>query len=170
MKKLFSNIIILTILLLLVSNLFAQNSNGRFMKKGSGIEELNLTEDQKTKFDEIRFTHQEKVIDLNAQLRKNQLEIKRIFASKDKINESEVISLTEKSNKIKADIQNSKVKMWFGVNKMLNDDQKQIWKNHFKNLRENRGVNFEMNDKRGNRKDNFRHDKDNRLGRKNLRN
>lgn len=76
MKKLFSGIIVLTIVLVLVSNLFAQKSKDRLMKKGFGIEKLNLTEDQKTKFDEIRFTHQEKVIDLKAQLRKNQLEIK----------------------------------------------------------------------------------------------
>jgi Spy/CpxP family protein refolding chaperone len=169
MKKLFSGIIVLTIVLVLVSNLFAQKSKDRLMKKGFGIEKLNLTEDQKTKFDEIRFTHQEKVIDLKAQLRKNQLEIKRIFASNE-INESEVINLTGRSNEIKADLKNSKVKMWFDVNKILNDDQKQIWKNHFKDYRENRKAKFENNNNRGNRKDNFRRDKDNRTGRKNLQN
>ena len=139
------------------------------MKKGSGIEKLNLTEDQKTKFDEIRFAHQEKAIDLKSQLRKNQLEIKKIFASNE-INESDVISLTGKNNNIKADLKNSNVKMWFDVNKILNDDQKQIWKNNFRDFRENRKAKFEKSGNRGNRKDNFRRDKDNRQGRKNLQN
>lgn len=58
--------------------------------------------------------------------------------------------------------------MWFDVNKILNDDQKQIWKNHFKDYRENRKAKFENNNNRGNRKDNFR--RDNRTGRKNLQN
>ncbi len=155
MKKLFSAILILTIGFVFITDLYAQNSKGKMQRDKVGIEKLNLTEGQETKFDEIKFAHQEKVIDSNAQLRKNQLELKKIFASNG-INEPDVMKLTEKSNNIRAELNKSKVKMWFDVNKILNDDQKQIWKDHFKNLGEKRKARFEKNSSARDKKDNSR--------------
>jgi hypothetical protein len=60
--------------------------------------------------------------------------------------------------------------MWFDVNKILNDEQKQIWKNHFKEIQSDRKAKFEKNNNKRIRKDNFGYDKDNRPGRKYLQN
>lgn len=161
MKKIFIGIIAITIILVLVSDIYAQKSKGRFMKNRDGIEKLNLSEVQKTQFDEIRFAHQEKVIDLRSELQKNKLELKKLFSSTD-VKEADILSLTEKNNKIKADIQNSRVKMWFDINKILDENQKKIWKDNFNNFSENIGARFQRNEDSRNRKDNFKGDRANR--------
>ena len=155
MKKLYSAILILTIALLSITNVYSQNKKGELKKNHLGIEKLNLTEDQEEKFNEIRFAHQEKAIDMNAQLRKNQLEIKKIFSSSN-ISEQDVMGLTKKSSDLRAELQRSKVKMWFDVNKILNDKQKQIWKEHIQEIVRNKKARFERNNSARAKKDNFR--------------
>ena len=46
MKKLFSGILILAIVLFTITSIYAQNSKGKFKRDQMGIEKLNLTEDQ----------------------------------------------------------------------------------------------------------------------------
>ena len=73
-----------------------------------------------------------------------------------KINEKDVMGLTEKSSDIRAELNKSKVTMWFDVNKILNDEQKQIWKDHFKDVNGNRKARFEKNNSERDRKNSFR--------------
>lgn len=110
------------------SVMFSQGMKGRILEK------LELDEAQKTKVEEIFFKHQQNAIDLKAKIQKNQLELKKHLSEKN-IDEKLVRSLTAETNKIRTEMQESRLNMWFDVNKQLNDKQKEIWKNTFQHNR-----------------------------------
>lgn len=147
MKKLFFVLTVIMISSLSYQITFAQKIDRNFTRGDRGIEELNLTDIQKENFNEIRFAHQETNIDVNADLKKNRLNIKKMMASKN-IDETQLINLVENGSKLRAQKMRSKVEMWLAVYNILDDVQKEKWTNHFNNFGE-RGKRF-RNDKRNN--------------------
>lgn len=133
MKKLFILIIIVTLTTFACQNLFAQNLQGRFNKNKFDIKILKLTEEQTAKFSKIRFEHKELKIDLAAKLQKNKLEFEKEMSFKD-INKSNIMDLVEKGNSIRAEMRNTKIKMWFDLFTILDDNQKTVWKNNLRNF------------------------------------
>lgn len=135
MKKIFSLTFIFVFTFFVFQNLYAQKPNWKWNNSQTCIEKLNLSEEQEKKINDIRFTHQEKIIDLNTKIRKNQLEIKKMISG-DKMNETDIMKLADISSEIRSEIHKSKIKMWFDVNNILNDEQKIVWKSHFHNFGE----------------------------------
>ena len=74
----------------------AQRGKGEWKKGFDDCKNLDLTDDQQEKFDKIKFEHQEKKIELEAKLKKNQLEIKKLLSS-DNFNESDLMNLAQMS-------------------------------------------------------------------------
>jgi Spy/CpxP family protein refolding chaperone len=60
-----------------------ERENRRNNMPGKMIEELNLTDQQQTRIEEIRFAHQEKMIDLKADVEKKKLGLKELQTTAD---------------------------------------------------------------------------------------
>ena len=118
MKKLI--VFILGVLLLGHVSIFAQQDQDR--PRGNRIKEvLKLTPEQEKKFDDLKYEHQQGVIDIQAKIQKNRLELKKMIDD-GKIDEKKIFQLTDDNTKLMGDIKHSATKHWLGVYKMLNDD------------------------------------------------
>ncbi len=89
-------------------------------------EQLNLTDQQKAKVEELRLKHQEQMIDMRAELEKARLENQKLRNS-DNLNRSDVISQTKKMNNIKNNMAESRVNHKMDVYELLTDEQRKIW-------------------------------------------
>lgn len=130
MKKF--GILILTIGVLLSSfaSITAKGNKGNFDGRNKIIKKLNLTDQQLDQFKKIHLNQEEKKIDIEAKLKKNKLELKKLLVNK-KINKQDFLELTDKANDLMGMLRKSRVEMWFEVYKILDENQKQIWINHF---------------------------------------
>lgn len=134
MKRIFKLFIALSVLLI-SQNTFAQKER-MFKNDMFGIKKLNLTDEQKKKFDQIQFTHEEKRIDLRAKLNKNRLEIKKMFNSEN-FNENDFVNLTQNGEKLRNEQSQLRTQMWLDVYRILDKGQKNEWKAHFAEMPEN---------------------------------
>ena len=131
MKKLVFAILVLGLSLVsFTDNLARQPKNRNFDRPNRIVKELNLTELQKEKFTEIHLAQEEIKIDIDAKLKKNRLELKKLLL-KGEINEQKIMELTDIGSNLKADLRKSRTKMWFDVYKILNENQKIKWTKHF---------------------------------------
>ncbi|MBK8945654.1 MAG: periplasmic heavy metal sensor [Ignavibacteriae bacterium] len=132
MKKIIMLILIATMVLSQASDFYAQGPK-RVKDRFLGVKKLNLTEEQKKKFDQIQFNHDEKIIDIQAKLKKNRLEIQKLFKSEN-FSENEFVNLTQNANKLKNELSDLRTKMWLDVYKILDKNQKVEWQNHFADM------------------------------------
>ena len=100
------------------------------------IKELNLTDQQKDELAKLRSEHQKSTIDLRANIQKIRVEIKDELREKN-LNENKILSLTKKISDLQAQLKESAVKMWLDSYKLLDDKQREIWKEHAPMLMEN---------------------------------
>lgn len=132
MKKLFVFMMI-TLFAVSGSSIFAQkNAVGpkNLSRHNALMEQLNLSDQQETKFNQLQTEHQKKAIDLRAQMQKNQLEIKSMMQSGN-VDEGKLNNLTDENANLHAQMQKSRNSMWININNMLDDDQKKVWADHF---------------------------------------
>ena len=133
MKKLV--VLLLAASITFSSAIFAQPFKHKPMDGKKRITQLlKLNDSQLKKFNEIRFTNQEKMIDLRAKIRKNQLKIREMAASKN-ISKSAVMNLVDKISSLRSTMAKQKMGMWFDVYNILDDTQKDIWVKHFGNMK-----------------------------------
>jgi len=136
MKKLFLYLLV-TLLAFYPTNNFAGNDNDcrkdpRFKHI---IKELNLTEKQKEDISKIRSEYQKKIIDLKADLQKVRIDLKDEMR-KVNLDEAKILSLNSKISDLHASIRESRTKMWLDSYKILDDKQKEIWKNSSVNIKD----------------------------------
>lgn len=131
MKK---SLFISFLLLILSIPLIAQPAERMKRMQDAGerpfLTKLNLTPEQEKQFKDITFNHQEKVIDLKSQIQKNRLEVRKLF-NENNIDDKKLLDLTNANSKLQAEIKESGVKRWIAINKILDEDQKEIWSKHF---------------------------------------
>lgn len=108
----------------------AQNLKGKKIKAKKTFEALNLSENQEAKFKEIRFEHQEQKIDIESDLKKNRLQVKKLMSSKNII-EEELMNFIDKDSKLRSELRKSRVKMWYSIYNILDEEQKEIWQERF---------------------------------------
>lgn len=130
MKKL--SIIFLSIFLFSLGTTVAQNSFRGFRDDCIRESKLNLSDEQKEKFSELRLSHRENVIDLRAKLEKNRIEKRRLMNA-DNLDKEKILSLVEENNRIKGEIQKSRVEMLLKMRELLTDEQKEKLGNNFCN-------------------------------------
>ena len=96
---------------------------GRFnlMKK------LNLTEQQKQKFADLRIAFEKKMVDLRADLKKNKLDLQALRVNGN-FNRNDVIAAVEKINKSKDAISIAVANHLLDMYEVLTPDQQKIWK------------------------------------------
>jgi len=114
------------------------NNPDEFGPRFKVMEDLKLTDEQQTKFNDIRYAHQKQMIDLRAEIQKNSLEAKKMMADNN-INSDKLLKLTENNNNLRSKIHTSKVNMWLDIYKILSNEQQEIWTKHFANMGERFG-------------------------------
>ena len=135
MKKIFLAILVSAITAFGFQTISAQKSKDRMIRGGRCIKDLKLNNIQKDKFNEIRFAQKEIIIEIDAKLKKNRLEVEKIMVSKNII-ESKLMKLIQNGSNLRAYIMESKTKMWLDVYNILDDEQKEKWTNHFRHMGE----------------------------------
>ena len=104
-------------------------------------EKLNLTDEQVSKIESLRLSHQETTIKLKADLELKELELRKIKSSEN-MSRSEIINITKEINSIKNEMSLERVNHQMDVYDNLDQNQKKIWtdkqdkmgcmKNHFR--------------------------------------
>ena len=90
------------------------------------IEKLNLTDQQQTQIDEFRFDHQEKMIDLKADVEKKKLGLKELQSNAD-FSRGDYISKVEDIISAKNKIKLAKANHHMDVYELLDAEQKETW-------------------------------------------
>lgn len=133
MKKINMSFFVLS--LILVSSIFimGQKQKVKNMPKDKHRIDLNLTDEQEVKIQDIRFTHEEKQIEIKSELDKTRLQIKKLIASEN-FSDNQLLNLVEKSGQIESELEQNRVAMWLDIRNILTDEQKEIWKDKFQKM------------------------------------
>jgi Spy/CpxP family protein refolding chaperone len=130
MKNIFASLLISAILMTALSTYAQPNKCG--MNPQGNIKlfkELNLTDQQKDEIAKLRSEHQKQAIDLKADIQKLRIEIKDQLREKN-LNEDKILSITKKISDLQAQLKESAVKTWLDSYKLLDEKQKETWKEH----------------------------------------
>ena len=103
-----------------------QRENRGENKRERIIEKLNLTDEQQTQIEEIRFAHQGKMIDLRADVEKKELGLKELqstanFSRSDYITKVEEVISTENEMKVE------RANHHMDVYELLDTEQRETW-------------------------------------------
>ncbi|OGU34497.1 MAG: hypothetical protein A2068_02350 [Ignavibacteria bacterium GWB2_35_6b] len=110
------------------------------------MQDLKLTDEQQSKFNDIRYAHQKQMIDVRAEIQKNRLEVKKMMDDNN-ITPDKLLKLTDANNNLRSKMHTSRINMWLDIYKILNKEQQEIWTNHFANMGERIGE--RMHDRMG---------------------
>lgn len=147
MKKL---VVLAIVTLFITASAFSQG-RGTCLGMGPGprmnnmIEKLNLTADQKAKFDKFLSEHQKKMIDLRADLSKKRIDMKDMADGN--LNRKEIVAKTEEMNKAHNTIALERASFLANVSEILTDAQKKEVKNLLPGFRNGQGMNRNMRGK-----------------------
>lgn len=95
---------------------------GRWWNNPKVAQAINLTDDQKKKMDDIFQQHRLKLVDLHANLEKQQLLIRPLIEA-DNPNESQVLAQIDKIAQARAELEKADAHMLFDIRKVLTADQ-----------------------------------------------
>lgn len=113
----------------LFTSSFAQMERMRMHEKMHNRmeEKLNLTDAQKSKVEELRTNHQKKMIDLKADLKKKEVELRALRIS-EKFNRNDLLKLTKEISDLRASIANERANHLMDIYELLDNNQKKIWR------------------------------------------
>lgn len=88
---------------------------------------LNLTPEQEKKISDLRFQHQEKLIDLTSDLKKKNLEKEKILSA-DVVKRDELIKVTKEIGELRNKVEVENINHQMDVYDILDANQKSVWK------------------------------------------
>lgn len=94
---------------------------------GKDIQRLNLTDEQEKQITSKRLELKEILIDLNAELKKRELERDKLFTN-EIISREQLLNITKEISEIKNKIASAKVNHSMDVYDILDADQKVVWR------------------------------------------
>lgn len=109
-----------------MTDALAQKRNFKKDRTQRICEELNLTEAQKSKMEEMKTKHQKEMIELKADLDKKKLDHKKLMKSDD-LKRADVLKLTDEMNTIKNQISKARATHKMDVYDSLTKEQREIW-------------------------------------------
>ncbi len=128
MKKIIWTLSIVLITAFAFQNSFAQRGN--FGKENeprmNRIDQLNLTDAQQKKIQDLRLANQEQMIKFRSDIQIKELEIRKLKNS-DNISRSELTKLTKELSQIKTDMELARINHQMDVYDNLDANQKKIW-------------------------------------------
>ncbi|MDY0083949.1 MAG: hypothetical protein RBR74_12265 [Ignavibacteriaceae bacterium] len=128
MKKILIPLITVLVIIGFNQDAFAQKeqNKGRQYQRENHFDKLNLTAEQKSQIESLRFKNQEEMIKLRAELNLKELEMKKLKTS-DNFSRKDVLKLTSEINEIKSKIDLAKTNHKMDVYELLDANQKKIW-------------------------------------------
>lgn len=100
-------------------------------------DELNLTPEQEKQIDALKYEHEKLVLDKKNEIEKNRLEIRHMMNSKN-VDADLLKNLTGKNSDIQAELKQMHIDHWLKVYNLLDDNQKDIWRDNFGHLGQGR--------------------------------
>jgi len=97
---------------------------------------LKLTDEQTKKFSDLKYADEQKSIDLRSQIEKNRLELRKLMSEKT-LDSKKILELTNKNSEIQSKLKEMKVKTMLELNNILTEEQKQVFAEHRKQMKEN---------------------------------
>lgn len=91
------------------------------------IKKLQLTPEQEKKISDLRLQHQSRLIDLNAELKKRELQKEKLLSG-DVIDRNDMLNNAKEIGEIRNQIAAEKINHQMDVYENLDANQKQIWK------------------------------------------
>ena len=88
--------------------------------------DLNLTDSQKETMKELKFEHEENMINLKSEVKKAELEIKKLMSTEN-FDVSDLKSLLSEKRAVENKIEDAKFEHWVSVYKILDESQKNKW-------------------------------------------
>ena len=143
-------ILLMLIITALVSTTFAQGMRGHGRQDGPPVmmlEKLNLSAEQQTQMQDLRYEHQEDMIGMRADLQSERLKLRRLVGT-DEPNKKKIHAQIEKVGAAEIKIDKSRADHRLSMLTLLDDDQKKIFREGF----HQRGGRFD-GDRGDNRKD-----------------
>lgn len=117
-------------LFILPFQIFAQpEHSGDGPRHKEMMEKLNLTDQQEEQISKLRTDHQMKMIDGRAEIQKLEVQLKDERKKID-LDEEKILSLTKKIGEMRAAQQLARTEMWLKIYNLLDDKQKELWKEH----------------------------------------
>ncbi|MBI5216556.1 MAG: periplasmic heavy metal sensor [Ignavibacteriae bacterium] len=93
------------------------------------IDRLHLTEEQEEQFDKFRSEFQKKNIELRAKVQTMRLTLRDLF-DEDKPDQGNIESVISDISKVQNEMKLNAISHWFKVNKILQPEQQELWKEH----------------------------------------
>lgn len=127
-----NRIVYLLLISLIITGFIYSTEAQRKFKKGEMVpppnvlEQLNLTDTQKDKIEDLRFNHHKEMIELKAELQLKMLEMRKLKSSDD-LNRSKVISMTKEINEIRNKISLARANHQMDIYEVLDNTQRKIW-------------------------------------------
>lgn len=110
-----------------ISSLEAQKRFNRGeMPPPMPLEQLNLTDAQKDKIEDLRFNHQKEMIELRAKIQQKSLELRKL-ENNGNFNRSKMNNLVKEINEIRNNIALKIMNHRLDIYELLDDSQKKIW-------------------------------------------
>ncbi|MBU2585725.1 MAG: periplasmic heavy metal sensor [Bacteroidetes bacterium] len=127
---------IISLALLLSVDAFAQRGMGKRMGQMQCriADKLDLSTDQQIQIDKLKDKHQKSMIDYQAEMKKLSLDVKNLWKA-EKPDKKQIEAATDKLGALKSIMQKEKLAHWFDVYNLLDDKQKES----FKEMRQNFG-------------------------------
>lgn len=130
MKKLtLSLVLVLFISVVSFSQPFG-DGRGKGQNRFELKEELKLTDAQEQQISDIRYQHQQFLVDTKAQIQKKRLELKKMMMDNN-VNEASYLKLADEIAELDAGIHKANMKHFFEIYKLLDADQQEIFAKHF---------------------------------------
>ena len=137
-KSIVSIILVFSITILFTGLSYSQQmnrqNNDRPMRQRMGMmgkfnlmKKLNLNDQQKQKFADMKITFEKKMVDLRADLKKNRLDLRALRVNSN-FNRNDVIAAVEKVNKSRNAISIAVANHMLDMYEVLTPDQQKIWK------------------------------------------
>jgi len=117
-------IILPVLALLLVAAAVAQPEFGRILENPKVRKELFLTPDQEQSLKDLRFAAREKSIDIDAKIKKAQLQMQQEM-DKDDVNREKVMGLLDEIGKQQTELKKISMGNWIEVKKILTPEQRE---------------------------------------------
>ncbi|MDA0985985.1 MAG: hypothetical protein O3A55_00045 [Bacteroidetes bacterium] len=96
--------------------------------KASILKKLNLSEDQKSKVDKVKYEATKSAIELGSKIKLLKLDIKELLKA-DNPDKSAIDKKIKETVEKTTSLATIRLDSWFKVNELLNSDQKKVWKN-----------------------------------------
>lgn len=107
--------------------------------------ELNITDEQLQKIDDLVVTYEKKIIDLRSELSKHRLEMRQLFQNQDEVDLNQLQKALEVASQLKNEMVLQRFQLRQEINSVLTEEQRAALKDMINKFRQERRAKFFRN-------------------------